>query len=245
MPITEIKNLTNGKSIPNADLTKFDSIVFAETIVLNDITEASWTPLAGAGNIGVTWTNGPRAVGGTLAIDTNKKTATISGLTNVSKYSVDLTGQIEIGPKNSDAVAHVNVRIGNMITPQNLKGDTIIDFSNEVDSTEGVSKLDLNGLISWIKDNGDSGATVELPKLDGDTQPGEFILEFKKFYVNITQKTFDFWVESAAKQSITFGNITIKQVGFRVTNVPTTPAPKEAPKAIAQPETNGVPEPAV
>jgi hypothetical protein len=66
-------------------------------------------------------------------------------------------------------------------------------------------------------------------------EPKDFVIEFKSFYYNITQKTFDVWVASKENESISFEGFTIKNVGFRVTNVP-IPLPIEEKKVLAAPK---------
>ncbi len=240
MTITEIKNLSsNIPAITDAnELTKFDSNgTFAEKITAENVTAATWTNFATANdNIQVTWANGAtvvyRAVGGTFAL--NGTTVTISGLANASKYSVGINGQLAIGPEGNDAAAAIlNVRMGNLVTKLNTKGDWIIDFSDKTDEAEG-SEINLKVLIDWITRNTGDTATPQLPDIKGEDgtskKPEDFIILFKDFYYNITQKTFDFWVTSKQGQTIKFGAFTIKKVGFRVTNIATNPT-LEAPKS--------------
>lgn len=241
MAITKIENLSNNIApiTDAAELAKFDSKdAFAEKITATGVTAATWATFATANdNIQVTWSNGAtvvsRAVGGTFA--QTGTTVTISGLANASKYSVGVNGQLLIGPEGQDdAAAIVNVRMGNLVTKINPKGDWIIDFSDKTDDAGG-SSINLKVLIDWIKRNtGDTGAVPELPPVKGEDgvakKPEDFIIEFKDFYYNITQKTFDFWVTSKDGQTITFGAFTIKKVGFRVTNIAVNPS-LEAPKS--------------
>jgi hypothetical protein len=239
MTITEIKNLSrNNTPITNAtELAKFDSKgAFAEKITAQNITADAWKDFAVANdNIQVTWSNGAtditRAVGGTFA--QTGTAVTISGLVNASKYSVGVNGQIAIGPEGNDAAAAlVNVRVGNLVTVQNPKGDWIIDFSDKTDDAAG-SEINLKVLIDWIMKNTGDTTVPQLPAVKGEDgvvkKPEDFIIQFKDFYFNTTQKTFDFWVTSKEGQNIKFGNFTIKKVGFRVTNV-------AAPLSIAAPK---------
>jgi hypothetical protein len=234
MTISEIKNLTkNTTPITNAtELAKFDSKgAFAEKITAQNITVDTWKDFATANdNIQVTWSDGAtviaRAVNGTFS--QTGTTVTINGLADASKYSVGVNGQITIGPEGNDAAAAIlNIRLGNLITKQNPKGDWIIDFSDKTDDAEG-SEINLKVLIDWImKNTGDTNAP-QLPAIKGDDgtdkKPEDFIILFKDFYYNITQKTFDFWVTSKEGQTIKFGSFTIKKVGFRVTNIAPAPA---------------------
>ncbi len=48
----------------------------------------------------------------------------------------------------------------------------------------------------------------------------DFEIIFNEFHFNMTSKTFKFDVQSKKDQSITFGNFTLKEVGFLVTNEP-------------------------
>jgi hypothetical protein len=240
MTITEIKNLSsNIPAITEAtELAKFDSNgTFAEKITAENVTAATWTNFATANdNIQVTWANGAtvvyRAVGGTFAL--SGTTVTISGLANASKYSVGINGQLAIGPEGNDAAAAIlNVRMGNLVTKINTKGDWIIDFSDRIDDAGG-SEINLKVLIDWITKNTGDTAAPQLPDIKGEDgttkKPEDFIILFKDFYYNITQKTFDFWVTSKEGQTIKFGAFTIKKVGFRVTNIATDPI-LEAPKS--------------
>lgn len=240
MTITEIKNLSsNIPAITEAtELAKFDSNgTFAEKITAENVTAATWTNFATANdNIQVTWANGAtvvyRAVGGTFAL--SGTTVTISGLANASKYSVGINGQLAIGPEGNDAAAAIlNVRMGNLVTKVNTKGDWIIDFSDRIDDAGG-SEINLKVLIDWITKNTGDTAAPQLPDIKGEDgtskKPEDFIILFKDFYYNITQKTFDFWVTSKEGQTIKFGAFTIKKVGFRVTNIATNPT-LEAPKS--------------
>jgi hypothetical protein len=241
MTITEIKNLSsNIPAITEAtELAKFNSNgTFAEKITAENVTANTWKDFATANdNIQVTWANGAtvvyRAVGGTFAL--SGTTVTISGLANASKYSVGINGQLTIGPAGNDAAAAiVNVRIGNLVTKINPKGDWIIDFSDKTDEAGG-SEINLAVLIDWIKRNTGDDTVPQLPAIKGedgtDKNPGDFIILFKDFYYNITQKTFDFWVTSKEGQTIKFGSFTIKKVGFRVTNIAANPSLEEAPKS--------------
>ena len=185
----------------------------------------------------VSWTEAGvshRAVGGTLVY--TGTTVKISGLIDVSSYNVGLTGQLEIGPAGGD-VAVISVSVGNL----NPARDTIIDFSDKTNGAPGTS-IKLPQLIEWIKEkNKETGSPTAMPEIpdnaDGSPKPKleDFTIEFKKFYINITQKTFDFWVASGKDKKFTFGDFTITNVGFRVTNVPIPPPvplpePKDAGK---------------
>lgn len=248
MPITikEIKNLTTGKLAVEAELTKFDSQTgFADKVTAADVTAASWADFAAANdNIQVTWQGEgdkliARGVGGRFTIK-DGKTITISGLKDASKYSAEVSGELAIGPKDgSKPAALLRIRVGNMVTDTNKSGDTIINFSDKTDSAGG-SEINLKVLIDWILENSkDKTSVPELPKIDdgkgGVKKPEDFIIVFKNFYYNITQNTFDFWVESKAGSEITFGVFTIKKAGFRITNMPTAAEVKEAPKALPAP----------
>jgi hypothetical protein len=239
--IAEIKNLTKGSAAISdaAELAKFDSgAEFTVKITANNATAATWAGFASPNdNVQVTWKDGEkvvaRGVDGRFAI--SGTTVTISGLTNASKFSLGLNGQIAIGPKDKEAeAALLSVRMGNIVTTQNPSGDWIIDFSDKTDGATG-SEINLKVLIDWLKDTtGDTPDENLLPEMKGETgtkskKPEDFIIEFKNFYFNITKKTFDFWVVSKDGQTVKFGNFTIKKVGFRVTNV----APREATPAIA------------
>lgn len=240
--IKEIKNLTSGKAIDTAtELAKFDKTTgFAKDIIGTAVTPETWKDFANAtDNIQVSWADGnksvARGIGGKFTITDADSKVTISGLTDASKFSLGLNGQIAIGPKNNEAAAALlSVRVGNLRTTQNPSGDWIIDFSDKTDGATG-SDINLKVLIDWISQNtGDTPDPNLMPDVkaeDGTAKkPEDFIIQFKNFYFNITQKTFDFWVVSKEGQTIQFGNFTIKKAGFRVTNVaqqepPATPAP--------------------
>ncbi|MBW8683013.1 hypothetical protein [Chitinophaga rhizophila] len=240
MTITKIENLSRETTpLPKAEIDRFASqTLFAEKISAKNVSADAWQQFATANdNIQVTWSNGTteviRAVNGTLVVDGT--TATISGLTNASKYSVGVNGQLTIGPEGNDAAAAiVNIRLGNLISKLNPKGDWIIDFSDKTDEAGG-SEINLQVLIDWIKRNTGDSTVPQFPAIkdaNGATtkEPKDFIIQFKDFYYNITQKTFDFWVTSKEGQTISFGNFTIKKVGFRVTNIGVNPS-LEAPKS--------------
>ncbi|WP_299210115.1 hypothetical protein [uncultured Dokdonia sp.] len=235
--ITEIRNLTNTASDPITDVAKLKNFKpqdnFATTIINESDTHADWGGFAPNDNIQVTWNNGEKAVyrgvGGSIkltgATTANKGIVTISGLSNASKYSVGLNGQIEIGPTPAEAQnppVSVSVRIGNIPTLSNPSGDMLIDFSDKEDGAPGTS-IELRALINWIQgQTGDSGADIQIPEVNGEDGKEKdlkkFRVLFNAFHFNITQKTFDFDVSSEDGDTITFGNFTIKKVGFRVTN---------------------------
>jgi len=227
--IKEVKNLTQSSKAAITDdneLKKFDNATaFAEKIVATGVTAATWDGFAAPNdNIQVTWADGTkvmaRGVSGRCAVDGT--TVTISALSNASKYSMGLNGQIAIGPNETKA-ALLSVRMGNIVTKQNPSGDWIIDFSDKTDGAEG-SEINLKELIDWLsKNSGDKPDDKLLPDMKSEggveKKPEDFIIQFKNFYFNITQKTFDFWVASKDGQTIKFGDFTIQKVGFRVTNV--------------------------
>ncbi len=137
-------------------------------------------------------------------------------------------GQIEIGPENSDdeedPVANVGIRVGNIPSEMNPNGDWFIDLSDKQDGATGTF-VRLDSLITWIgREAGTNTKDVAIPQTGdeaGDTPKLEdFTVEFNQFHFNVTQKTFDIDVSSKKGQSITFGNFTIKNVGFRLTNEP-------------------------
>lgn len=235
--ITEIRNLTNSAIVPITDKAKLKDFKpqdnFATTIINEEGTHADWASFNTTDNIQVTWNNGTsavyRGVGGTVKLEgeagTGKGKITISSLSNASKYSVGLNGQIDIGPTPADpknVPVSVSVRIGNIPTPSNPRGDMLIDFSDKEDGAPGTS-IELGALINWIQgQTGDSEATIALPEIKDDAGAPKdlkkFRILFNAFHFNTTQNTFDFDVSSEDGDSITFGNFTIKKVGFRVTN---------------------------
>ncbi len=244
--IKEIKNLTSGKVINTAaELAKFDKTTgFAKDIIGTAITPETWKDFASAtDNIQVAWADGDksvaRGIGGKFTITDTDTKVTISGLTDASKFSLGLNGQVAIGPENNEAAAALlSVRVGNLRSTQNPSGDWIIDFSDKTDGATG-SDINLKVLIDWISkktgDKPDPNLMPEVKAEDGNAKkPEDFIIQFKNFYFNITQKTFDFWVVSKEGQSIQFGNFTIKKAGFRITNVAQleTPPAATAPAAI-------------
>jgi len=221
--IKTIRNLTLKDDLAPAEAAKFSNqTAYSETISGEAEIPDTWKP---AHNIQVLWSEGnkvvTRAISGTLAKEAKK--VTISELVDVSKYSFGINGQLAIGPKTKPEAVLLSVRVGNLPSVQNPKADWIIDFSDNEDGAPGTS-IKLNELVDWIKDKSDDAdAAVEFPEKEGeaeDKQPKNFEIEFKKFYYNITQNTFDFNVESKDGNEMTFGKFTIKKVGFRVTNAP-------------------------
>jgi hypothetical protein len=245
MAITEIRNLTNNTvTIPKTDFEQFDNKeAFSETITATIETLTKWNKIKLDDNIQVTWDNGDRAVGGTVKID--KKEVTISGLILVSKISMGLNGQIKIAPKTEpdpvkNPTAVISVRMGNIPSDVNPNGDWLIDLSDKQDGATGTS-VRLDSLITWIgSQTGDDTTDVAIPQTgdEASDQPKleEFTVEFNQFHFNITQKTFDIDVSSKKGQSLTFGNFTIENVGFRLTNepisLPATPALPETPEDV-------------
>ena len=233
--ITEIRNLTDVKIPPItkvAKLSGFDSQGdFTDTIINTKATLTDWDGFTSTDNIQVTWSDENkkviyRGVGGFLKKEgeasAGKGTITISNLTDVSKFSLGLNGQIEIGPKvatPTDPVAVISVRIGNL----NPRRDWIIDLSDRQDEAAGTS-VRLDSLIAWAGgQTGDDTTAVAIPQTgdeaSGDTpELKDFTVEFNAFNFNVTQKTFDIDVSSKKGDAITFGALTIKNVGFRVTN---------------------------
>ncbi|WP_452598682.1 hypothetical protein [Pontimicrobium sp. MEBiC01747] len=235
--ISEIKNLTNGKSVEaTAKLKSFDNqTAYVPKIVNTKGTLADWSDFDEEDNIQVVWKDGNKViettVGGTIkkeGTEAGKVKITINGLMKMPGLSLDLRGQIAIGPKNpkpgQPEAALVSVRMGNTKTDKNLKGDKFIDFSDKTDGAPG-SYIRLDQLVAWIKEETESTATVTYPELKDandaevpDVQ--EFLIEFKEFHFNIDQKTFDFNVQSRKDDEFKFGNFTIKNVGFRISNEP-------------------------
>ena len=228
--ISEIQNLTTSDVLSNEDIAKFNNATaYAATIEAKDVT-STWKA---SDNIQVTWSNGnkvvTRAVNGTIAVADGK--CTISGLVDVSKYSVGLNGQIGIGPKTNPEAVLVSVRIGNIPTANNPKADWIIDFSDKQESAPGTS-IKLNELVEWIQGKSNDTTAVSFPPVKaGEKEIKDYTIEFKDFYYNATQNTFDFNVQSKDGDTIQFGNFSIKKAGFRVTNTPQTVATKAIEKA--------------
>lgn len=226
LKITKITNLSSKKDLV-ADLTKFNhQTEYSDTIIAEVTSADNWDE---GDNVQVIWSEGAkeviRAVGGTFESKAGK--ITISGLESVSKYSFDVNGQLLIGPENKlPSPVVLSVRIGNIRSAKNPKGDSIINFSDKEDGAPGTS-IKLKELVDWIKEKSEDTETVAFPEQEGAdadaaNQPKNLEIEFKEFYYNITQKTFDFNVQSKADTQMTFGNFTIKKVGFRVTNTPVT-----------------------
>jgi hypothetical protein len=249
--ITGISNLTQGTSVDANELTKYklSDSMDAVTGAALDPDKTKGFALA-TDNIQVTWTvtdkatKAHRSVGGKWVPDTTGANATISNLMDVSKYSIGLTGAIDIGPGGK--AASLSVSFGNF----NPGGEWIIDFSNKRDGATG-SEIHLQDLIDWIRDNNKAGAgkddtDAKLPEIVKTDDPNkakltasQFTIQFKSFYFNITRGTFDFWVKSSESESITFGNFTIKSIGFRVTNVPVPlPASAQETKELPAPATD-------
>ncbi|WP_166922465.1 hypothetical protein [Flavobacterium poyangense] len=218
--IKEIKNLTNSALVPDTDLGKFDNKTdFSPIISADGIATLNWKP---SDNIQVTWSDGTtvkaRAVNGSISQEGTKYT--ISGLTDVSKYSFGINGELEIGPTdNSEPAATVSVRIGNLPSAKNKKADWLIDFSDKEGGQHG-SNIKLKSLVNWIQNKTGDSSTPTYPELGGGKKPAEMTIVFNEFYFNITQNTFDFDVTTKQGEEITFGNFTIKNAGFRVTNNP-------------------------
>jgi hypothetical protein len=231
--ITTIRNLTLKADLAVAEVAKFSNQTgYSETISGEATIPNNWKTTH---NIQVKWgddkTVVTRAVNGSITKEGTK--VSINGLIDVSKYSFGINGKLSIGPKNKPDAVSLSVRVGNIPSAQNKKADWIIDFSDTVDGGD-PSTIKLNELVEWIKDkSGDTDVEVEFPKAeeaktDAD-KPENFEIEFKKFYYNITQNTFDFNVESKDGNEMRFGAFTIKKVGFRVTNAPLA---FEEPKAV-------------
>lgn len=217
--IKEIKNLTDSTLLSEEDVKKFDNqTAYSNTISVDAIT-SNWKS---SDNIQVTWNDGTkvvaRAVCGSMTKDGTKYT--ISGLIDVSKYKFGLNGQIEIGPKDkSEPAVEVSVRIGNLPSVKNPKGDWIIDFSDKEDGAPG-SSIKLKNLVDWIQDKAGDTEKPSYPEIGDGKKPGELSIIFKDFYFNTTQNTFDFNVQTKDGDEIKFGNFTIKKAGFRITNTP-------------------------
>lgn len=233
--ITEIRNLTDGKIPPVKTVAKLSGFSsqgnFIDTITNIEATLENWDGFTSTDNIQVTWSDENkkviyRGVGGILKKEgetgPKKGKITISGLMDASKFSLGLNGQIEIGPKietPTDPVAVISVRIGNL----NSRRDWIIDLSDKQDGAAGTS-VRLDSLIAWAGgQTGDDTTNVAIPQT-GDEAEGntpaleDFTVEFNAFNFNVTQKTFDIDVSSKKGDAITFGALTIKNVGFRVSN---------------------------
>lgn len=225
--ITAIKNLTTSATVTDLGNYSFKTGTTDTITIKEEAAKLEWKT---TDNIQVTWsdgTNEKRAVNGTL--DSAKNT--ISGLVDVSKYSVGINGQIGIGPVAKPDAVLVSIRLGNIPSERNLKADWIIDFSDKQDGAPGTS-IKLNELVEWIQSKSGDTATVSFPpSKEGDKKLEDYSIEFKEFYYNVTQNTFDFNVQSKDGDTIQFGNFTIKKVGFRVTNTPQTVAKKAIEKA--------------
>jgi hypothetical protein len=246
--IKEIINLSRSgenAKMPAAKVALFSPAnMMSESVTSSKLTDAadkSWAEgfAKDNDNIQVTWTDGAakpqltRAIAGNYAYDKETGVITISELQDASKYRFNLNGKIEIGPvkeelKAANPPVSISVRLGNMITEANPKGDTIIDFSDKTDGAKGT-QIELAALIDWIGDkSGDTDGKLELPSGSDDAAVNKCKIEFKQFYFNITQKTFDFSVQTAEGTSFQIGSFTIKQAAIQFTNVPTKlPAKKE------------------
>lgn len=217
LKITEIKNLTTSAIVAEADLTNFSfEGTSTDTITIKgDIPEWNSTD-----NIQVTWTDGVKAGGRAVSGMLDKENKKITGLLDVSKYSVSINGQLGIGPEANPEAVLVSVRIGNIPSERNPKADLIIDFSDKQDGAPGTS-IKLNDLVGWIQGKSGDKTAVSFPPAQSDGKDiKNYEIEFKEFYYNITQNTFDFNVQSKDGDEMKFGNFTIKKAGFRVTNTP-------------------------
>lgn len=229
--ITEIRNLTKNTTIDPTKLIGFDSQeMFSDTITNDKATKKDWTSFAtNTDNIQVTWKDGEkviaRAVGGRIKIEgktgEGNGIITISDLMDVSGLSLGLNGQIEIAPKESTdptPTAVISVRVGNI----NERRDWLIDLSDKKDGAPGTS-VRLDSLVAWAQGQTGDTTDVALPST-GEDDPAnkpalkDFTVEFNQLHFNITQKTFDIDVSSKKGDEIKFGNFTIKNVGFRLTN---------------------------
>lgn len=224
--IKEIQNLTTPAKVADADLVNFSFKEGSTDTIIIKGDAPNWKP---TDNIQVIWSDGAntgRAVNGML----DKANKTITGLVDVSKYSVSVNGQLEIGPESKPDAVVVSVRIGNIPSEKNPKADLIIDFSDKQDGAPGTS-VKLNELVGWIQGKSGDETVVRYPEgKDGGKEIKDFEIEFKEFYYNVTQNTFDFNVQSKQGNEMKFGNFTIKKVGFRITNTPITVATKAIEK---------------
>ncbi|MCW3122812.1 MAG: hypothetical protein JWQ38_2304 [Flavipsychrobacter sp.] len=239
MVIFEIKDITLSRvlDISKAELKKLSPQDTFSKTVSGEIVLGG-TPPAETNNIQVIWAlvkdNKPktkyRGVGGSLTYDAATKEFSITGLKNVSKLSLGVSGILDIGPvpvvgQPKPVVAHLNVSIGNL----NKEGDWIINLSKKDKDGEG-SYIKLNALIDWAKTKApidDEVSTLELPTEGSEEapvavqkKPEDFTIMFNDMYINITNKTFRFDVQSKAGEEMTFGNFTIRDIGFIVTNEP-------------------------
>lgn len=240
--ITKIKNLTNREVVEVTGLTGFNNqVAFADEIINKTATAADWRGFIPTDNIQVTWSDDTtkkivtRAVNGTIKIDGEK--VTISGLENASKYSIGLNGQIAVGdPKTPTDAALVSVSIGNLVSKDNPKADTLINLSDKTYADEGT-QINLTALLAWIQGQDKGSEKPELPKGEDGApspiKPDDFMIEFKELYYNTTQKTFDINVQSSAESEIEFGSFTIKKAGLRITNT-LIELPKKETKALAK-----------
>ncbi len=229
--ITEIKNLTKNTTIDAGQLEGFDSQeTFNGTITNDKATKKDWTSFAtNTDNIQVTWSDDgkviARAVGGRIKVEgktgVGNGKITISDLMDVSGLSLGLNGQIHIAPKETtdpNPTAIISVRVGNI----NERRDWLIDLSDKKDGAPGTS-VRLDSLVAWAQGKTGDTTDVALPST-GEEDPGnqptlkDFTVEFNQLHFNITQKTFDIDVSSKEGNQITFGNFTIQNVGFRLTN---------------------------
>ena len=100
----------------------------------------------------------------------------------------------------------------------------MIDLSDRQEGNP-PSSLNVSALIKWVKGKASEQAEPEIdPEIKtGDGTPLKdklktFIVNFEQFHFNITKKTFDIDIRSAAGSEITFGAFTLKEVGFQLTN---------------------------
>lgn len=225
--ITEIKNLTTSATVDAAALANFSFKGTATDTITIKGDAPDWKP---TDNIQVTWTDGAKAGGRAVSGMLDKENKVITGLVDVSKYSVSVNGQLGIGPETKPDAVLVSVRIGNIPSEKNPKGDLIIDFSDKQDGAPGTA-IKLNELVGWIQGKSGDKTAVSFPPGQGDGKDvKDYEIEFKEFYYNVTQNTFDFNVQSKEGNEIKFGNFTIKKAGFRVTNTPVTVATKAIEK---------------
>lgn len=232
--IAKVRNITTGTDI-TIDASKLSSQQFFSADLTGTLTTAP-TPLpASTDDIQVIWqqkkdqepaTTKFRAVGGTMSYDATTKLVTITGLKDVSKVKVGLSGVLDIGPAPTEQVpnpevARISVRIGNI----NELNQWIMDFSAKSDAAPEGSYIKLKALLDWVKDKAPTDGDADLPQVGAEgsqsaLDPSTFTIVFNEFHFNIDRKTFNIDISSKAGDSITFGAFTIRQVGFRVTNEP-------------------------
>ena len=158
----------------------------------------------------------------TLQAEKDKKTALIAKGDALTPAQITELTKINLAlAKDPTVAARISVNIGNMNGPKHW----ILDFSAKTNNGPG-SYVNLTALIDWIKSTSGQQGEIKLPTEDGiplkdggnDFNPAAYIIEFKELWFNLTTGTFSIDIKSTEGSELTFGALTVKEVGFVVTN---------------------------